>query len=945
MAAAKREQKPKRDYVQEVADRVIEQLENGTAPWLKPWSPGESFMPLNPTTGKPYRGMNSVWLMMQGREDPRWLTYRQAEAAGAQVRKGEKGTLVQYWIWREDRAQTDERGAPVLDGDGKPRRVSVELERPKVMSSVVFNAAQIDGLPEREAKPVLAEFERHARAERMMAASPAPIRFVNGDSAHYNYRKDEIVMPLREQFRAPDFFYSTALHEIGHSTAHKDRLDRDIAHPFGSEGYAKEELRAEIASLMLGEQLGIGHDPGQHAAYIQSWIKVLKNDPREIFRAAADAEKILKYMIDLERKQELAQAQGVTLENAQHWPKALGLSLGLDPEKAGLALDLANDARLADWFHEYSDDGDVRRRGAERIGVLSGRVKEFAGETRLNAELMSAVADWTRQEGVGLAGDWYVPAPQRTHHELSLLHGNSAAELMEAAFKNRAEASDLATSLEAAYVAAHGQLPEYAAVRSAERALQAAARTEAEAAASIGSAERLYEAQIDSTVSRDQLQSTGDQKMTTSDMRVNLAVPYAEKDQAKAAGARWDKAAKTWYAPAGADLDKLAKWRNSSEMVQAPRFEAPEREFAVALAAAGLQLAAGELPVMDGEWHRVPVQGDKKGARSGSYKGFTDGHPAGIIQNFLEPKHNQNWKSERPVQSLTADERAALVAESAERKAAQAAEQLAEWQAVASVVSDGLVRATEPTADHPYLKAKDVPAYGVKVMQGEPMLVPPGAAEPMRFSRPGELLVPVTDVDGNVWGAQSIGEGGRKSFPRGGRLAGMFHMIGDPTTAKAFVVAEGYATGATIHQATGLPVAVAFNANNLQPVAEALAGRFPEHGRYIAGDNDHVKELAGKQNVGRMKAEEAAHAVNGVALIPQFEAGDRGTDWNDLRNDRGVEELASQLRRGLAIAERKEIAAGIRAEREQSSAQQQAPQILEREARDHKREREPELAR
>ena len=102
-----------------------------------------------------------------------------------------------------------------------------------------------------------------------------------------------ITLPERDQFASADGYYATALHEVGHATGHPSRLNRqDLGHPFGSEAYAREELRAEIASLMLGEQLGIGHDPGQHSAYVASWIRALENDPREIFRAAADAEKI-----------------------------------------------------------------------------------------------------------------------------------------------------------------------------------------------------------------------------------------------------------------------------------------------------------------------------------------------------------------------------------------------------------------------------------------------------------------------------------------------------------------------------------------------------------------------------------------------------------------------------------------------------------------------------
>ncbi|WP_140410188.1 zincin-like metallopeptidase domain-containing protein, partial [Escherichia coli] len=108
--------------------------------------------------------------------------------------------------------------------------------------------------------------------------------------------------PQQAAFPSADRYYATALHELGHWTGHASRLDRDLAHPFGSEGYAKEELRAEIASMIMGDELGIGHDPSQHVAYVKSWIKALQDDPLEIFRAAADAEKIQGFVLGLEQQ-------------------------------------------------------------------------------------------------------------------------------------------------------------------------------------------------------------------------------------------------------------------------------------------------------------------------------------------------------------------------------------------------------------------------------------------------------------------------------------------------------------------------------------------------------------------------------------------------------------------------------------------------------------------
>jgi putative DNA primase/helicase len=136
-------------FPEQVAEKLIEQLRQGTAPWQKPWAPGVAgaYLPHNLTTGKRYRGINAIQLLSEGRADPRWLTYQQANTLGAQVRKGEKGTPIQYWKFTEERTQRDDTGKPVLDPAGQPVKEQVRLERPRVFSATVFNAQQIDGLP------------------------------------------------------------------------------------------------------------------------------------------------------------------------------------------------------------------------------------------------------------------------------------------------------------------------------------------------------------------------------------------------------------------------------------------------------------------------------------------------------------------------------------------------------------------------------------------------------------------------------------------------------------------------------------------------------------------------------------------------------------------------------------------------------------------------------
>ncbi|MEJ2326413.1 MAG: ArdC-like ssDNA-binding domain-containing protein [Chromatiaceae bacterium] len=207
----------KTPYAEQVATKVIAQLQAGSAPWQMPWKPGELRLPYNAATGKGYRGMNTIWLQMQGHADPRWLTYRQAQAEGAQVRKGETGTRVIYWKLEDEQTMKDDQGRPVLDEEGQPRKIRVKLERPRSFSAVVFNAEQIDGLPALEARPVGQEPERHARAEAILDHCGAQIAYApGGRRAFYRPSTDTIQLPERNQFATADGFYATALHEVGH---------------------------------------------------------------------------------------------------------------------------------------------------------------------------------------------------------------------------------------------------------------------------------------------------------------------------------------------------------------------------------------------------------------------------------------------------------------------------------------------------------------------------------------------------------------------------------------------------------------------------------------------------------------------------------------------------------------------------------------------------------
>ena len=280
------------NYCDDVAKKLIALLERGTAPWQKPWAPSSrGTAPYNIASGRRYKGINSLNLMAQPFEDPRWMTFNQANFKGARVRRHERGTAIRRWIFSEVAVPEDADDCVASDSPQPAGR------KPKIYFTTVFNAEQVSGLD--PLQPARLEFDPIERAERILQLSSATIKHDQRDRAFYAVVDDVIHLPARRQFNSAVEYYATALHELGHWSGHSSRLSRDLFHPFGSQEYAYEELCAEIASMMLGDELALGHDPSQHAAYVASWIKVIRDDSQAIFRASNAAEKIRSFVLEL----------------------------------------------------------------------------------------------------------------------------------------------------------------------------------------------------------------------------------------------------------------------------------------------------------------------------------------------------------------------------------------------------------------------------------------------------------------------------------------------------------------------------------------------------------------------------------------------------------------------------------------------------------------------
>ena len=296
----------RRDHYEELTNTIIAKLEDGVLPWRRPWDPRKcsaAGIPMNPVTGRAYRGINALALAMSPRAfggDPRWMSYRQAAARGWQVRKHEKGAIVFFYKKLE------------VGSDDEDRRTI-----PLLRAYVVFHASQLDGIPElgepEAPKPVA---ERIADADLIVKASSVRVA-IGGDRAFYSPSTDHIQMPPDGAFASPPDWAATILHELAHASGAKHRLNRDLTARFGNTAYAREELRAELASLFVGSALGLPSDVPNHASYIHSWVDVLKNDKREIFRAAADANRIAEWILSHHPAHGLSDGEPDTADDEQ----------------------------------------------------------------------------------------------------------------------------------------------------------------------------------------------------------------------------------------------------------------------------------------------------------------------------------------------------------------------------------------------------------------------------------------------------------------------------------------------------------------------------------------------------------------------------------------------------------------------------------------------------
>jgi antirestriction protein ArdC len=287
----------RKDIYAEVTNTIIEALEAGTVPWHRPWNAATG-LPMSMSSRRAYRGVNVFLLEMTARakgfSSPWWGTYKQIADHGGQVRKGEKSTMVVFW----------KRLTVSTTAEEKARTGKDEKAIPMLRYFQVFNADQADGLPERFSAGADQGdgFDPVAEAEAILTGyAAAPSVHHGGSQAFYRPGTDSIHMPDREAFESGDAYYSTLFHEMTHSTGHTSRLARPTlleSHAFGDESYSKEELVAEMGAAMLSGMAGIHQATiPASAAYVASWLRVLKGDPKMVVQAAGQAQRAADHIL------------------------------------------------------------------------------------------------------------------------------------------------------------------------------------------------------------------------------------------------------------------------------------------------------------------------------------------------------------------------------------------------------------------------------------------------------------------------------------------------------------------------------------------------------------------------------------------------------------------------------------------------------------------------
>ena len=893
----------KMNQYQTLANKFADLIEKNEAPWQKSWS-GNGFLPYNIKSGKEYNGINLLNLMRvaseKGYEDSRWLTFLQASEQEAKVRAGEKGTPIMY-------LQTTETRKEINKETGEEIVVTEKLEKPRAVWSVVFNAEQCEGLPAYEPKKI--DFNPIEKAEEILNNSGVKIKHKAQDKAYYSPVTDTITLPLKEQFVSSEEYYRTALHELGHWTGHSSRNNRDMSGSFGTESYAKEELVAEITSFLVGTQCGLGHEPDKNnIAYLKSWAKAIRDEPSFLFNAVKEADRAAKLILGNELELEKINSNEQTMEKEKlenkidkdnsvtyiNVPKAEkdeAKSLGAKWDRNNICWFVPADKDLSlfdKW--ERIDEKDLIARKEQ----LLQKKKENDTEKGFFKDLTVKFA-WSEFD-FGVKDDTILKGEEAYKFLDKLLKADIEQNKIQERMRN-GEILDEAYYYKTKFVLSYkfhtseniniyiGEY-EFGGKEKVSEAIEHRAKT--------------YSAQI---IPRDELQNFKKEEeryleylqgkqVNMKNEKYILAVPYEEKDKAKALGAEWDQNGKFWYCKAS-EKDKFFEWdiKNKENKVKSDKSDIPlniEEEFLNRIKSAGV---IENTVIADGQKHRIAVEGDKGKEQSGFYVLHGDGVANGYFFNNRTGEEIKWNSKENSYNSMTPEEKAEMKALYQARKAEREQEDKILTEKAEKALYAKFMN-KEAVYEHTYLSNKMV----------EP-------TQNIYAGNDNTITVPLYDVNGRLKSAQYISEDGEKRFAKNTNKVGAFHIVdgtvADLKNTNTVIITEGFATAASINEAAnepGLKVLAAMSASNIEHTVKALTDKYPEINIVIAADNDLTNKVG---NIGLNAANAvAAKHENVTVVVPKINGKEISGDFNDIISKTGFskEEGLKNIQQSLQSA-------------------------------------------
>ena len=827
-----------------LSKQIAKQIMRGTASFLTAHENERVDLPYNPVTGKNYTAANNMVLSAKGYTDNRWLTYDQAAEQGYQVKKGEKATEIAFYHY--------------IDYKTKEK-----LDKPKIQTVKLFNAEQLTGI---EKMPGKASNKEEALAKVQSIFENSQVKIVNNqkNKDFYLSRDDTIYMRSKDAYKDELAYSSAVLHQFCRWAACGEKRLNYGTVPFGTEAFARQKLRAEIATYMLCKELGLPFEPEGEQFAVQ-WSQIIEKSPFEILNAAKDAEKIKGFIMEFDK----------TLEKAQE------LEQGQEIEPAENTLAEAKEQARRTEHVQTAEQSEQEETQAEQAPKkewkemikLSVSYDDKDEAKKLGAKWSGKQETWYVLEGTDLQ-PFYKWLPKEKKVELIM----ASRDYLDVPREEKDEAKALGAKWDkyqkAWYVEKGTDLEPFAKWNKLDLTVRNVSKT----------AEQTPKEQAVSQTAEPKQEQTEKEvsaEQNPAQDKTFIAVPYDERKDAKALGAKWDKDNKSWYVEKGADLNKFKDWLVDENTVVPAKQESisPEIEFAQHCRANGLDV---DTPIMDGQIHRVPLIG-KPGGKDGAYCGYLDGVPSGWSQNYVTGEKSKFVSS--GVQ-LTEEEKAKQRAEHARKLQEREAKRQRDYDIAANNAKRVLNNSVEADKNHAYLQEKGIKPYI--------------AMENIY----NQLVVPVQNIHGDIRGVQFIEENGSKKFLSGIEKKGNFALLSEEAkdVSKA-LVCEGFATGASLHEATKLPVVVAFDAGNLEEVSKALAEKYKGIEITVCADNDQYKD----NNIGLECAKKAALAVGGKLAVPQFtkeEQARKLTDFNDLHKAQGLDAVTRQVSQARSLTQK-----------------------------------------